>query len=130
MKMKLGYWLAAMNLIVAAAASAQSSPTPLSGDQLKELVSGQTLSGDTPDGPYVIYFPVYGEMRGSRSSNYKDNGAWRVTADMACGKWDNWWGNKERCWHVYRDGSKLQWMGPDGETVENLTLVEGNPYNL
>lgn len=113
-----------------AIAQAEAPAEPLPGGQVKEILVGNSLTGDTSDGPYTFYFPAYGEIRGLRSNRYRDNGVWRVTEDKVCGRWENWHGNVERCWHVYRDGDSVSWMRPDGSGMEQLELVEGNPNKL
>lgn len=103
---------------------------PLNAEELKTVLVGNSIVGDNWDGPFTVYFPVYGEMRGLRANHYKDVGTWRAEEDAICGSWDNWWGSVERCWGVYLDGDTVSWLRPDSDTPEQAKLVEGNPYGL
>jgi len=107
-----------------------SGDAPLNAEDMKTVLVGNSVVGDNWDGPYAVYFPVYGEMRGLRASHYKDIGTWRAEEDAICGTWDNWWGSVERCWGIYLDGDSISWLRPDSDTPEKAKVVEGNPYGL
>ncbi len=108
----------------------ESGEAPLNAEEMKTVLVGNSIVGDNWDGPYTVYFPVYGEMRGLRASHYKDIGTWRAEEDSICGTWDNWWGSVERCWGIYLDGDSVSWLRPDSDTPEQAKVVEGNPYGL
>jgi len=125
--------LAAVLMISACGGSsstATSGAGPLSADEITASLVGNSITGDNWDGPYVVYFPVYGEMRGLRSSHYKDIGSWRAEVDSICATWDNWWGSVERCWGLYIDGDTITWPNVYAETPGTSKIVEGNPYGL
>ncbi len=103
---------------------------PLNAEEMKTVLVGNSIVGDNWDGPYTVYFPAYGEMRGLRASHYKDVGTWRADEDAICATWDNWWGGVERCWGVYLDGNTVSWQRPDSDAPEQAKVVEGNPYGL
>ena len=107
-----------------------SGDAPLNAKEMKTVLVGNSVVGDNWDGPYAVYFPVYGEMRGVRASHYKDIGTWRTEEDAICGTWDNWWGSVERCWGIYLDGDAVSWLRPDSDALERAKVVEGNPYGL
>lgn len=103
---------------------------PLGAEEIKKALVGNSIVGDNWDGPYAVYFPVYGELRGLRSSHYKDVGTWRSEEDSICATWDNWWGSVERCWGLYIDGDTITWPSADSDTPGRSTILEGNPYGL
>ena len=107
-----------------------SGAAPLNAEEMKTVLIGNSVEGDDWDGPFAVYFPVYGEMRGIRASHYKDIGSWRVQEDAVCGTWDNWWGSVERCWGIYLDGNRVSWLRPDSDTPQQAKVVEGNPHDL
>ena len=120
-------------LILSACSSTPSVPSgaaPLDADEIIAVLVGNTITGDNWDGPYVVYFPVYGEMRGLRSSHYKDLGTWRAETDSICATWDNWWGSVERCWGLYIDGDTITWPNVYAETPGTSKIHKGNPYGL
>lgn len=108
----------------------QKPQSPLTGEEIKQRVLGNSVSGTTRDGPYTVYFPDYGEVLGVRSFNYKDRGTWQVKGDMMCIHWDNWWGNVERCWDIFLKGRKITWIQPNGGSSDSAKLVNGNPAGL
>ena len=103
---------------------------PLNAEEMKQVLVGNSVVGDNWDGPFTVYFPVYGEIRGLRASHYTDTGSWRADEDSFCATWDNWWGSVERCWGIYLQGDTVSWMRPDSDTPEQAKIVEGNPYGL
>lgn len=107
-----------------------SGEAPLNAEEIKTVLVGNSIEGDDWDGPFVVYFPVYGEMRGLRAYHYKDIGTWRAEQDAICGTWDNWWGSVERCWGIYLDGNSVSWLRPDSDAPQRAKLVEGNPRGL
>ncbi len=107
-----------------------SGDAPLNAEEMKTVLVGNSIVGDNWDGPYTVYFPVYGEIRGLRASHYKDIGTWQAEEDAICATWDNWWGGVERCWGIYLDGDTVSWLRPDSDTPEQAKVVEGNPYGL
>jgi hypothetical protein len=110
--------------------SPHGSDVALPSDAIRDVLVGNSIEGDNWDGPYTVYFASYGEMRGVRSSHYKDEGTWRVEDDAICAKWQNWWGAVERCFGIYLDGDKVNWRRPDTEVPDRARLVEGNPAAL
>ena len=109
---------------------AELGDAPLSAEEMKTVLVGNSIVGDNWDGPYTVYFPAYGEMRGLRASHYKDSGTWRADDDAICATWENWWGGVERCWGIYLDGSTVSWLRPESDAPEQAEIVEGNPYGL
>ena len=108
----------------------ESGAAPLNAEEMKTVLVGNSIVGDNWDGPFTVYFPVYGEMRGLRASHYKDVGTWRAEEDSICATWDNWWGSVERCFGIYLDSDNVSWLRPDSDTPATAKVVEGNPYGL
>lgn len=120
-------------LLLAGCASSggySSSDTPLSGTEIEAVLTGNSISGGDWDGPFTVYFPTYGEMRGVRATHYRDSGTWRVEEDALCAKWDDWWGGVERCWSIYLDGTVINWRRPDSDLSSKAEVHEGNPGGL
>jgi hypothetical protein len=110
--------------------SVKNEGAPLNAEEIKTVLVGNSVVGENWDGPFTVYFPIYGIMRGVRAGHYKDMGTWRTEADSICGTWENWWGSMERCWGISLDGETVSWLRPDSDTSEKAKLVEGNPYGL
>ena len=112
-------------------AQATNEREPLSGEEIRSLIIGNSITG-TPQsqGPFTMYVPAEGEMRGLRGHNYRDSGTWRVTENEICVKWRKWWAAAERCWQVFVDGDKVSWIRADGRLSDSARLVKGNPEEL
>ncbi|NIM29475.1 MAG: hypothetical protein GTO28_16780 [Gammaproteobacteria bacterium] len=122
--------LAALTVASCGGGPIASGEAPLNAEEMRTVLVGNSIVGDNWDGPFTVYFPTYGEMRGLRASHYKDTGTWRAEEDAICGTWENWWGAVERCWGIYLDGDTVSWLRPDSDTPEQARIVEGNPYGL
>ena len=105
-------------------------PAPLTGEQIKQGVLGNSIVSDAPSGPFRVYFPDEERVLGRHSRHYHDEGAWRVTEQGICLRWNNWWGNVERCFEIVRDGDVITWIDPYGDAVSDVTLVPGNIADL
>lgn len=118
-------------LITPDAYETEPPPAPLSGEEIQTMLIGNSVVSEAPRGPYVIFFPDAGQVLGRHSRHYHDRGQWRVAEGRICARWDNWWGNTERCWQVLRTGSGVSWLDPYGqEENENARIVAGNPAGL
>ena len=104
-----------------------------SDEEITAMLVGNSIQG-LGDGvvPFTIFFPDGGMMRAIHSFRYKDQGTWRVASGTWCGRWENWWGTKERCWRVHLDDETLIWqrVGDDAADDMGIELVEGNPADL
>jgi hypothetical protein len=108
-----------------------AAPVALAGEEIQALLLGNTVESDSPEAPYAIHFPDGALMLGERSNNYRDRGTWRVTEGQICARFDNWWGNVERCWQVLRAGDTVTWVDPYGEVGDaDARVVPGNPAGL
>jgi hypothetical protein len=96
--------VALLGSVVSACASRTVTGEPLSGEQVRTLISGNTVSGPIYAKPYDFsYMPggrVYGEI-GSDTGN----GSWRITDDgRYCHEWSNFFDATENCYKWYDVG--------------------------
>ena len=42
----------------------EAGDAPLNADEMRTVLEGNSVVGDNWDGPFTVYFPVYGEIRG------------------------------------------------------------------
>jgi len=104
----------------------------LSGEQVRELISGNTYRGSDvisqwPN--FVLYYSADGQMRG-RSAEHTDQGKWWITKDQYCRKWSKWNKGEEGCKHVYKVGELIHWFNEDGKMTDVGVIESGNPDNL
>jgi len=101
-----------------------------SGDEIAQTISGNTVSGEYPDGsPWSVYFAADHQFR-SRGDGPSRTGTWAITGDQLCfdypGAANDWCARFQRnggLIDIYRNGSFLRHMSkPEIET--------GNPLGL
>ena len=108
----------ALSLIGGAATAAEM----LTSDQVRALVSGNTVQGAMQStGAYVEFYQPDGTIKG------KDyTGAWSIDGDKMCFQYGS---DPKSCWEVGREGAVIQWM-KEGKVDGIGTVVNGNPYNF
>ncbi len=116
-------WLA---LATTFAFNTASAADYLNGEEIKELLSGNTLEGP---GDWRMYYDPSGQTRGQEGS-ITDTGKWEVLDDRYCIRWNNWVDGKRMCWKVKRKGKRINRVGIDGTGSSKVTINEGNPAGL
>jgi hypothetical protein len=105
--------------------------TPLSGQQIKDQLVGNTIIGTEDGEPYSEFLKKDGTISG-QSPSEKYTGQWRIGDDQICfyykeegkspAKAENW-----DCTFVVINGDKVIWQGTDSP---DSTLLAGNPKGL
>jgi len=83
----------------------------LSEDEIRSLLSGNTVEGDYVEGrsqgmsnfysePFINYFTEDGEVYSVKGKTNK-SGVWRATEEGLCINWNN---TKEKCAPIYKEG--------------------------
>jgi hypothetical protein len=110
-----------------AAEPAASELRTLSGEEIRRVLTGNTLVGYDGAGPYWMYYPSGGTIWGQASNGDVDVGRWSVEGNLYCRAWRRWRGQAERCWNFATDGfNRLIWMEPSGNPSGESTLQAGN----
>lgn len=114
--------LGAFALAMFMAAGAVQAAEMLSGDQIKSLVSGNTVQGSMEaSGAYSEFYQEDGMIKGDGYS-----GAWSIEGDTMCFQYG---ADPAACWEVGMDGDTVQWI-KDGKIDGTGTVVAGNPNNF
>lgn len=122
------------------ATSAAAAPSPLSGEAIRETVSGATVEIDTPlgtklpirysdDGRMAAEAPGLAFVLGSPA----DSGRWWIAGDRLCHKWTRWFDGDVQCLRLGRDGARYVWQRDDGKTgtaTVAMRSVAPPPYAL
>ena len=93
------------------AVSAPAEPSKLSGEALRQAVSGETVLIATPIGSFPIRYNSNGTMTGGAPvfvaslGTRRDSGQWWIADDRLCQRWYRWLAAKRHCF-------KLQHAGP------------------
>ena len=101
---------AAALLALCLAAAGASAQKPLSGEGVRLLVSGNTLTGNFVVHPLTIAFYPDGTLVGTLGLHGSDTGKWWIENDRYCHRWSQYFGAEQRCyaWVPQGEGSLAQ----------------------
>ncbi len=104
-------------------ANAQSD-TILSGDALRQAISGKTVYVQTGVGADLpIRYSANGVMSGSFSAQVAslagesvnaDKGQWWISGRKLCQRWQHWLEKQTYCYELSRSGRVVSWRRNDG----------------
>jgi hypothetical protein len=106
-----------------ATAALGAEPTKLSGDELRNTISGKTVYLNVSGFELPIRYAANGRMTGkmgtvaasfSRGDGSSDSGKWWVADDQLCQKWTSWMESKQYCYKLTRQGANVRWVRNDG----------------
>jgi hypothetical protein len=122
--MKIGAFVGAASLALVATA-VLAEPSQLSGDELRQAISGKTVYLNISGFELPINYGANGRMSGkmsmaaasfSRGDGAQDRGKWWVSGDQLCQQWTSWMDGKAYCYRLTREGSKVHWVRNDGRS--------------
>jgi hypothetical protein len=94
----------------------------LSGDQIRSLLSGNTVQGSMEaTGVYTEFYAADGTIKGKDYS-----GVWSIDGNNMCFQYGS---DPAACWEVAKEGDQIQWV-KDGKVDGTGTIVMGNPNNF
>jgi hypothetical protein len=111
-------------LLAAVLAGCAAHPVPLSGDEIRAMLSDHTA---ILPGGFVEYYAPDGKLHGW-SDGQPYEGSWEIRGDLFCNLLDT---DSKVCSQVGRDGDTLYWS-PDGDQkISRISrILPGNPRNL
>lgn len=93
----------------------------LSGEEISDLIAGNTVMGSMSSGDkYAEFYAEDGTIRGDGYT-----GKWSIDGDAMCFDY----GDGETCYHIAADDRSIQWI-LDGEIDGTGTVREGNPMDF
>jgi hypothetical protein len=130
--MRKGFAVAAC-LCVAAVAEAE--PSPLSGQEISDLVAGATVEIDAPLGFKVrLRYTRDGQVFGETSTALvlilgaaSDTGRWWVEPEQLCHKWKIWFNDYPQCFRMTKEGQTFHWRTFDDKTGTAAIVVPAPP---
>ncbi len=145
MNVKFAFTILAASLFVTGCATTQDTtqssttpaeaPTMLTGEEIRSLISGNTVEGRVTDG---YYFKGYHAPDGRVSATsekggkaYQSTGTWQIEGNTVCVNWaDRDW--KSGCGAYVKNGESYQFKstGRGSPSIPTAKLVDGNPHNL
>ncbi len=117
---------------------AQSQPQLLTPEDVRELLAGNTFTGESDVGNgFHVFYKVDGTMYGllfkGPWKGKRDDGTWVVTNEKGhCRQWSQWAQQEKQCFKIYRDGERLKYEQTSAYKVRKGSgyMRKGNPENL
>lgn len=122
--MRIGTFVLAMSLALSTTASL-AKPVKLSGDALRQAISGKTVFLKISGFELPINYAANGRMSGKMSAvaasfakgdGAQDRGKWWVAGDKLCQQWSSWMNGKSYCYRLSREGGTVYWVRNDGRS--------------
>ncbi len=116
---------AAAALSLSAPLMAAAAETTLSGEALRQAVSGKTVYLKISGFELPIQYSARGTMKGNmstvaaafaRGDGSSDSGKWWVAGDQLCQKWTSWMDGNTYCYKLSQNGSAVRWVRHDGRS--------------
>ena len=108
-----------------AARAGDAPPVPLMGDAAWSRIVGNTVSGSTPDGPYVEFFAPDGTLR-IADGDGSAGGRWSLRDAKLCTTVDD---EDEECRALAVDGAAGAFLDDAGHRYA-FDILPGNPKGL
>ncbi len=110
-----------------------ADPGALTGDAIKQTVTGKTVNLDTPLGtPITIVYKDNGTMSGTAGAALSiylgasaDRGRWWVADGRLCQKFFKWLEGETSCLRIRQDGPRIAWTRDDGKKGTATILASG-----
>jgi hypothetical protein len=99
---------------------ALAEPSKLTGEALRQAVSGKTAHIATPIGSFPIRYKSNGTTIGQAPAfvasleTERDRGQWWIADDRLCQRWYRWLDAKQYCFKLQRVGATIHWLRDDG----------------
>ena len=104
----------------------------LSPDELRNLFSGNTATGDSTRGKWHVYWAPDGKAFMRSSSGRTDEGSWEINDDGEfCRQFANFGGGRKACFIYVQKGDEYEiWTADRSRMRGTLKVRPGNPENL
>jgi hypothetical protein len=101
----------------------------LSGDQVRALITGNTLQGSFMANPLTMVFYEDGVVRGSIGMRGSDDGTWEIEGDNYCNEWVTYFSGVRRCYQWVRQGDGYLLKNVDSFRVRDIQgrIEKGKP---
>ncbi len=132
-RISIGAAAACISAVIIHSACLAAQPAPLSGPDIKSLVSGTKVHLHTPIGTYIpVLYRNDGTLAGRADGmvafflgGSRDEGKWWVTRSKLCQQWKIWFKGKKKCLDIRRKGADFHWS--DGKGESGLATIVSRP---
>jgi hypothetical protein len=126
-------------IVLSFAATGSAEAAGMSGDEIRQAVSGSVVEIDTPLGtPIPVAYLTSGGLAGNAGDlgSYlgaaSDKGRWWLEGDKLCHKWRTWFSGETQCLSLRREGDRIHWQNQAGTSgtariAKRLVAEESRP---
>ncbi|MCK5363482.1 MAG: hypothetical protein KAR22_10960 [Gammaproteobacteria bacterium] len=126
-------WFPGLAMAMAMLLGMISHQTPaqeaLTGDQIRSLITGNTLQGNFMANPLTMVFYADGVVRGAIGLTGSDSGTWEIEGDNYCNEWVTYFSGVRRCYQWISQGKSYLLKNVDAYRARNIQgqIKEGKP---
>ena len=101
----------------------------LTGDQIRTLITGNTLQGNFLTDSLTMVFYADGVLRGSIGFTGSDSGTWGIDGDNYCNEWFTYFSGVRRCYQWIPQGNRYLLKNVDEFKIRNIQgrIKKGKP---
>jgi len=101
----------------------------LTGDQIRALITGNTLQGSFMANRLTMVFYADGVVRGAIGLTGSDSGDWKIEGDNYCNEWVTYFSGVRRCYQWIPQGDGYLLKNVDAFRARNIQghIVKGMP---
>lgn len=101
----------------------------LTGDQVRSLITGNTLQGSFMTNPLTMVFYPNGEVVGSIGLTGSDSGTWEIEGNNYCNEWVTYFSGVRRCYQWIPQGNGYLLKNVDTFRARGIQgqIKEGKP---
>ena len=101
----------------------------LTGDQIRSLITGNTLQGSFMTNTLTMVFYADGVVRGAIGLTGSDSGTWEMEGDNYCNEWVTYFSGVRRCYQWIPQGKGYLLKNVDKFRARNIQgqIKEGKP---
>ena len=105
------------------------SQEALGGDQIRTLITGNSLEGAFRTRRLVMVFYADGQVRGSLGLTGSDSGTWEIDGDTYCNEWVTYFGGVQRCYRWIPNGDGYLLINVDAFKIHPIEgrIMDGKP---
>ena len=107
-------------LFACTALPALAAPKPLTTDDIRALLTGNTVHGTWGGREYFSYFEANGWTTYVEPGKPPTQGRWQAHGDKYCSKWGEF--GSESCYGLEIDGETLLWVTAEGARYPSTVL--------
>lgn len=101
-------------------AAAGAAPRPLGTDEIRSLLTGNTVHGTWAGREYFSFFDANGWTTYVEPGKSESLGRWQAHDDKYCSRWGE--AGNESCYALELDGDSLLWITSDGKRYPSQVL--------